>query len=153
MCLGSPFPSPRMVDEHPLQRLHSEWGSPLSIPGTCAWIPTKWASHHWSIMWWCSDDIGVFWMMTFTSVLKGYKRKNTWEGGGFQVLISQSKDPYLKCTLVCPSITFSRNFYKEGKIMCLVYCLIVAMCLGLDFGFHRSLCLDDCQDNALSSQR
>ena len=72
-----------------LWHLHSEWLVPLSWPGACADIPTKtdhnvfrvscendW--HHMMTFWWC----GGFWMMTFTSVSKGYKRKNAWEGGG-----------------------------------------------------------------------
>ena len=48
----------------------------------------KRAWHHWCIMWWCWGHMMTFWwcgvfqMMTFTSVLKGYKKKNAQEGWG-----------------------------------------------------------------------
>ena len=69
------------------------WACPLHHPHSKIRVSTqhtrpmhmeshqKEAWHHQSIMWWHPDDIRVFWM-TFISVLKGYKRKNAWEGGG-----------------------------------------------------------------------
>ena len=68
--------------EHWLWCLCSEWLLPLSWPGTCTDIPSK--TDHDIIRTLCDDDwhhmvtshwCGGCWMMTFTSVLKGYKRK------------------------------------------------------------------------------
>ena len=75
--------------EHPLWDLCSEQLLPLSWPGACTDIPTK--TDHDIIRALCGDDwhhmvmsqwCGGFWMMTFMSVLKGYKKEDTQEDRG-----------------------------------------------------------------------
>ena len=82
MHLGLSFPTSRKVDECVYYGIHtlSEGLYSAYQEHAHGFLPKR-AKYHWSIMWWHSDDIRVFWMMIFASVLKGYKMKNTQEGG------------------------------------------------------------------------
>ena len=122
--------------EFPLWHLHSEWLLSLRWPDVCADIPAKtdyniiralcddnW--HHMVMFWWC----GVVWMMTFTLILKVFKRKNAWDGWGFQVLSIELIGAHLlKSTSVHPCTVLARNFYTKAKIMFLVSCFIGVIC-------------------------
>ena len=141
-----------------LQHLCSKGGYLLSVPGTCAHIPTKkrvW--HHWGIMWWSQmsyDDILVTWgfqMMTFMSVLKGYKRKNTWEGDGSKLRFHRVKI-YTPLVLRCiPALGLPR-ISINGNVMCLVSVSPQLWAFKLSsFSFYQFLCLSDHQESVPSS--
>ena len=154
MHLGSPFPTPQKADEHLLWHSCFEWGSLLSIPGACTWIPTTKSMTSSSFMWWCSHDVRCFRWQHLCQYWRGMKGRMH-KREGFLALISQSKDPYLKCTPVHPSTEFARNFYKKGEnyVFSLLFSLWSCVSMQSDFGLHQFLCLGDHQDSAPSSQR
>ena len=94
MYLESQFPTPQRDDEsihfgisapsegiYSVYQVHTQTFSP------------KRAWHHWGIRWWYQmlyDDVTVMWgilMTAFTLGLKGYKRKNAWEGRGSKLRV------------------------------------------------------------------
>ena len=56
----------------------------LVIRCMCRPSHQKWTWHLQSIVWWCTSDVGLLGdniYVTFTSGLRGYKRKNVWREG------------------------------------------------------------------------
>ena len=131
MHLGSPFPTPQKVDEHVHYSIHALWVRVSTQCTRCMHMDfhQKEAWHHQSIMWWCSDDVGVFQMMTFMLVLKGYKRKNAEEGGGSKFQFHRVKIHTPRVLRCIPALGLPGISIKRRKIMCLVYCFITVMWL------------------------
>ena len=98
VCTRGQFPTPCRVDEsvcfsihalsegvHSMYQVHAHTFLPKEhdiIRATCGHV-----CHHMMMFWWC----GVFQMMTFTSVLKEFKRKNAWEGGSSKLQFHRVK--------------------------------------------------------------
>ena len=85
VCLEWPFPSSWLGMVRAFaSAFHSEWLPPFRWPGTCTGFPTK--SRYdviRGIMWWCTDDVGLWMVTSCHSYIKvgGYKRMNAWGEG------------------------------------------------------------------------
>ena len=58
-------------------------------------------------------------MMAFTSLLKGYKRKNAWEGGCSKLRVHRVKI-YTASILRCVPALGLPGMYIKGKIKCFI---------------------------------
>ena len=106
---------------------HMQWFLPKQIMMSL--------EHHVVMSQWCEG----FQMMTFKSVLKGYKRRMHKRVG---VPVSSSQVPgfkfraqvnLLQSTSVHPHTVLARNFYTKATILFLVPCFIMVICTGLWF--------------------
>ena len=66
-------------------------------------------------------------MITFTSVLKGYKRKNVSEGGGSKFRFHREKIHTSRVLRCITALGLPRISIKKRKPWCLVYCFIMVM--------------------------
>ena len=114
MHLGSPFLTPQKVDEHVHYSIHTlSKGLHSMYQAHVHGFPLK---KHDIIRASCDDvlmTVGCLGWWYLCQYWRGIKEECT--RGGLPGLISQSKDPHLKCTSVHPSTGFARNIYKRGK--------------------------------------